>query len=134
MKAQDLRIGNYVYLCNDFCHLTSILSPNKTNGYMVEIWINGPVKTKLENIKPIPLDEEWMVKLGFNFYKSAQKSRCYQIKRGSHKTQNFRTFNLYQKKDGFGINASDGYEKCVYVHQLQNLYFALTGEELTLQK
>lgn len=63
---------------------------------------------------PIPLTDEWLVKFGF---KKGVK--------GWFKTlDNNLKFNLYM------------YNRSLYlsVHQLQNLYFALTNEELTLKQ
>jgi hypothetical protein len=63
------------------------------------------------NFKPIEITNEWL--LDFGFVKG---------KKGWSKTlNNKRKFNLYMHTSQF-------------IHQLQNLYFALTGEELTLKK
>ena len=69
-------------------------------------------------IKPIPLTEEWLLKFGFK------------------KDNNFTWVNLemelMQREDGFWIwLGADLYLE--HVHQLQNLYFALTGEELIIK-
>ena len=76
--------------------------------------------------KPIPLTEEWLVKFGFsksfftisNFFK---KDIYLNIdNKGKW------TFNL---AEGIGVYLTD----IKHVHQLQNLYFALTNEELKLK-
>jgi hypothetical protein len=41
-------------------------------------------------------------------------------------------FIIYQYGDNFVFEYREGV-KVKYVHQLQNLYFALTGEELTIK-
>lgn len=63
--------------------------------------------------QPIPLTEEWLLKFGFK-----------KGERGWFKTldKNLK-FNLYTYRDK---------ELYRYVHQLQNLYFALTNEELKI--
>jgi len=75
----------------------------------------------LENIEPIPLTEEWLLKFGF------------EIKQGRFGNEYWGKINLYTSSDKKIVFCFDGYLKGIkYVHQLQNLYFALTGNELTL--
>lgn len=71
--------------------------------------------------KPIPLTEEWLMKFGF------------EIVKGAH--QSWRTIKINEEKS-FDIQFIDGdifYSdtRLKHVHQLQNLFFALTGQELT---
>lgn len=70
------------------------------------------------NYQPIPLNEEWLLKFGF--VKLDLPSKSYFL--------NGIIIDHYPW--GYGIVF---YNKCKlnYVHQLQNLYFALTNEELT---
>lgn len=79
---------------------------------------------------PIPLTEEWLLRFGFVKEFNAD--------------ENSDSFYLKDCDDSFYIDydnswyigaTSYGYLKGThYVHQLQNLYFALTGEELTLKQ
>ena len=97
MKANELRIGNYVY-----DNLGGVL---KIKGISLD--------STLSHIKPIPLTEEWLLKFGLMSIKT----------------------ELGFWNNGDAIYFSYGFEKSIelkYVHQLQNLYFALTGEELTI--
>lgn len=121
MKATELRIGNLVY---DGGSITQLSLADFYNMYLDD---------KCE-FKPITLTEEWLVKFGFIEHEVV---KC-----------------LYNKKhNGFEIditiegdnvldiqlsstNISGAYpnkELFKYVHQLQNIYFALTGEELTIK-
>ncbi len=78
-----------------------------------------------EAIKPIPLTEEWLQKLGFElkgFYRLKVTSfleLCWK--------PHDNTLNLQTEKNGFTEDSN-----CKYVHQLQNLYFAFTQRELTV--
>ena len=72
-------------------------------------------KNKLE-YKPIPLTEEWLFKFGFE----KAYETCYQYK----------DFIL---NDKFIMMDIDITIQLKYVHQLQNLYHSLTGEELTIK-
>ena len=120
MKTNELRIGNLVYF----------------NDKVVNITIGDfhIIEKESKFFKPIPLTEEWLLKFGFE------------------KDDNFGNWHLNHleiyKKDlsVIGIDnkgniywyfyAADDYyswtQKLDYVNQLQNLYFALTGKELTI--
>ena len=100
MKASELRIGNIV-----------------KQGIIESIGISliQVIDTIYESevIESIQLTEEWLLKFGFRkVYKT-----CYQYK----------DFIL---DDRFIMMDIDITIQLKYVHQLQNLYFALTGEEL----
>lgn len=105
MKTNDLRIGNLV-LNDDDGGVCKLF--NIHEGYI--------------NHKPIPLTEEWLLKFGF---KSIQDG-WYEY---SNSNITF-SWNIYDRQlrflgEPFNIQ---------YVHQLQNLYFALTGEELEVKQ
>ena len=115
MKASELRINNYLY--NDGVVV-------KIDARTIfDIWDDKGLK----NYKPIPLTEEWLLKFGFERTDLIDNS-------------NDDWTWLFYQKDSIYIDGSDltietatGIViKVEYVHQLQNLYFALTGEELTL--
>jgi hypothetical protein len=71
----------------------------------------------------IPLTEEWLLKFGF-----IKNNTCYVLKFGS----NCITISLFKKPYSY-LNGTYISDRTQYVHQLQNLYFALTGEELIWQ-
>jgi len=127
MKALELRIGNW------------IIEPESDDKSPFKVWgvycekgndkING---YPISYFKPIPLTEEWLLKfgfkkellsddssyyysLGFNENKYCDLSICSCDKNG------FIEVTLFPYEDWFRYK---------YLHQLQNLYFTLTGEEL----
>lgn len=109
MKANELRFGNYY----DNNGRLKIVTPNT----ILELAISDR-----SWIKPIPLTEEWLLKFGFErhssnpfWFKKLQVcvSLVGVIELISWDMQVFKVDNEIQ-----------------YVHQLQNLYYALTGEEL----
>jgi hypothetical protein len=102
MKSNELRIGNFVYL-TDKEKVWEIL-----DGYEIDKCEENPFT------QPIPLKEEWLLKFGF-------KTLC--------KDWQKKGIIIHTRKRGYVLRKS--VPVIQYVHQLQNLYFALTGEELT---
>jgi len=76
-----------------------------------------------EKYKPIPLNEEWLVKFGFEKDKSAFIYGYYAL----YNNEIYWSGGVYSACDSISNI------EIKYVHQLQNLIFALTGEELTLK-
>ena len=125
IKANEVRVGNLVYCDN-------VIIPAGLTVF--ELLFSG--KKVLE---PIPLTEEWMLKFGFErvsekwfcfkdrFYLLAHSHTIYHPVESKYE---LKFLDLYLKSDGVQ-HAMIGSIK--YVHQLQNLYFALTGEELTIK-
>ena len=72
-------------------------------------------------IEPIPLTEEWLLKFGFEMYEFDHKANQFRFKE-----------RLIVYIDGFLYDHGTSV-KLQYVHQLQNLSFALTNEELTIK-
>lgn len=70
-----------------------------------------------EKIQPIPLTEEIILKFGFE-----KKGDFWFVKSG---------IKIENRNNGFSYFRYLNEIKILSVHQLQNLYFALTGEELT---
>ena len=143
MKSNELRIGNYVFSAEDNKHgevfqidSSGIIFVNK----------NGNRWQDLKNIQPIPLTEEILFKCGFEKVKNKDKE--YLIEYIGHTAQKaryaiFGTDIFITKVDKRGLlwRSIDCdfmvlfYHKSIpikYLHQLQNLYFALTGQELEI--
>lgn len=124
MKASELRIGNWITNTIDKeifpCELGDL--ENLLNGW--------------ESYQPIPLTEEWLKRFGFEFIKCFVNNKEWKVTdyyKGTQKhglklskgLNNPECFYFFQ--DNIGL-------KIKYVHQLQNLYFALTGQELNQNK
>lgn len=69
-------------------------------------------------IRPIPLTEEWLLKFGFE-------------KSGDHYNKWVDDVRAFILLNDFTLCDIDLKVEIKYVHQLQNLYFALTGKEIT---
>ena len=124
MKAREVRLGNLVMDGKDI---------EQVNARMIDMLV------KIEaDFEPIPLNEEWLIKFGFSQmtdtspanYRMHKSKMFFYIRYGTFTTDGGQT-------DLIGYNGLFIANKFVrvirYVHELQNLYFALTGEELTLK-
>ena len=132
MEAKELRIGN-IFGFGEMIH-------EATHWDIRNLRVQELKGKKSLTYKPVSLTEEWLLKFGF---------KCVHIKNihytvndpngvaELHKISIFPTVN-----NQWHIAFSDelnGYKdyipttKISHVHQLQNLYFALTGEELTIK-
>jgi len=120
LKASELRINNLIIW--------------EGEEYKVEASFFDQYRD--EDIEPIPLTKEWLVKFGFRSESEVQKIEfnhdgeiCDQL-----------VFNINNDKHVSLKNWKGESMDCWYisnheikhVHQLQNLYFALTGEELKI--
>ena len=121
MKANELRVDNLI----KFGELQHECKPcDILNLYQSEI-----AGREIGEYKPIPLTEEWLLKFGFYYLDDDNEYLAHPVliealKLNSDSSDFFKTCTLRIHK-----NLTIGVQ---YVHQLQNLYFALTGEELTL--
>lgn len=145
MKSNELRIGNYVLIENEqhehvkgafmrvqgiekihmsqkekewFSDSDSSISVICTSGD----WVCNSFNQYNQFIKPIELTEEILLKCGF-------------VKDEFDNWENETRLGLYKPEefDGYlSIWGDSTVGECNYLHQLQNLYFALTGEELKI--
>lgn len=123
MKARELRIGNK--LQKDNGEIFTVLRLDQTKDILVEE--QRGLLTLDYNLFGIPLTEEWLLKLGAKYINYKENQDYYQIPTKLLPLNI--TPRLKNKVDfGFGF-----LRYCEYVHQLQNLYFTLTGEELTIK-
>ena len=144
MKITDLRIGNLVAVKNIQYHPKLKGVTLKVTGVQ-ERSINGVLEASvnleyqretysqfMEYINPIQLTEQWLLDYGF-----IQNSKYFNMKCGkSRATGNPINFNICHTAIGNYLVISPA-NQSIYlhsVHQLQNLYFAFTQEELILKK
>jgi len=133
----DLRIGNIVYTYDnqqDNIDQECIITAINDNGTLGFRWpdedynCNAP----LEDFEGVPISEEWLERFGFlycddpNFDKHANAKMFYSkgIQIGI-RVDDLRCPSFYM---GYPIRG------IVYIHQLQNIFYFLTGTELTLKQ
>lgn len=124
MEATELRLGNKIY-SNEFdidngCDVLQIVD---CDYYAIHEIFKG---NKVNKYSPIPITENLLLKIGFEYSKTTDK--------------------FFIKDNTFGISTADNKFRFIqgnlvcqlilrdlkYVHELQNLYYALTGNELSL--
>ena len=146
MKANELRIGNFVkdrgnkVIRIDFMEYQESGYSTKFGQRMFlgEEEVH-PMTEYTYYAIPIEITEEWLLKFGFtnidntNIYVKSMHKIC---------AEKLKSLAVYIDENNYTIAIVDyytGVEKTdllhfdyEFVHQLQNLYFALTGEELTI--
>ena len=118
MEANELRLGN-LFIEENSSKIISVIGLEKNrivfDGIFLDKW----------QAKPITLTDEWLIKFGFI------------------KTESFAYYNINSNLEL--INISNKYFRAhfmdkpikkyiQYLHQIQNLYFELTGDELNFIK
>ena len=126
MDARELRIGNYIQYFGNVVQVEGIV--NESNGFGLQLNGGDFASINSNSLEPIPLTEEWLLKFGF-------KAHTYEDEVFGYVLNDFGYINEYQ----FRIRNFIDFEGIIIpkaiktVHQLQNLYFLLTAEELTLK-
>lgn len=121
IQANELRIGIFVLYNEDniYCKVLEI----DTLGIRVDFMKNGEIEwVEYDCFSYIPLTHEILEKCGFEMHKTSQLWR----------KGNFYLHHYLISDNEYCFKYSDFKSSSIQsLHQLQNLYFALTGEELT---
>ena len=133
MKATELRIGNWVLIPYQNAPIAIPAHETKVQGITIfgeVLTDNTPehegLKTHFNHVSGIPINELWLEKLGF-------KSIGLQGQVFEYLIDEHNRFTI--ETDCKFFYPSLNYDFCClyqikYVHQIQNLYHALTGKEL----
>jgi hypothetical protein len=134
IQANELRIGNYVLrndipgnwyelraVCKDRIHPIQVVEQDWAKNCF---WASD---CTLSDLNPIPLEEEILLNFGFEFtgecYNSPSLGRYNIFIYEGEKLEEYRLHFTHNK-----------YVAIYFVHQLQNLFYALTGTELTIKE
>ena len=137
MKANEFRLGNYVW---DDIFIYQIWTINEDTVWGViekvynhskastdDYYRGGDYNLNIENLAGIPLSEEWLLKFGFGLLPWG-----FVIKGNEDKAVLIR--HSYKPNLKLWVEVGNGLRtELKYVHQLQNLFFALTGTELEIK-
>lgn len=126
MKANELRVGNFVILKSkcDKDEIALLLTIDEINGCYYnrasnKKYINRKYDGKnswctFKIINPIPITEDWLLRFGYKKDGDNYQGKFHKI---------WKCNDLFVcEKNGIVLKT---------IHQLQNLYFTLTGIELT---
>ena len=126
ITASELRIGNFVYerRCDGKLYANKVteikhfdtIDKIKCNSWFVD--------------SPIEITKEWLLKFGFEFIVDTWYLKVFALWETEWGDAKGNTgIGFFYELRQFGMMD----RRIEYVHQLQNLYFALTGEELILK-
>lgn len=143
VEAKEFRIGNLVLTNNveyrklDAGKIACIVAIDSERNfaelketvkiYHIEDKYKDTYGQWIKHLKLIPLTEEWLLKFGFLRHHLDYTNGVIYIKNvpGTNEFE----WGVFPNELGSGIQIKNRI-KLKYVHQLQNLYFALTGKEL----
>lgn len=121
VNVAELRIGNYVGIIVPACY-------RKVDWHVFRFIIDEGDRS----YKSIPLTEEWLLRFGWIWNEDCKSYEKYP--NGDARMHlAYRDINGSYTMFNYVLKATIA-EQISYVHQLQNLYFALTGEELTIKE
>lgn len=135
INVKDLRIGNYINANGLKGHFTVFAIAQASCDFIVDGML---CESYEKNLQPIPITPEWLIKLGFTQHHNALGAgftRRHQDGEFDHKDNE----NVIILCEDIGYTFDyemGGIEWCQcsveYVHQLQNHFYLMTGEELTI--
>jgi hypothetical protein len=121
MNARELRIGNWANTLSGDIQIVDLMTNINKVGANTKVFTNG-ITFNIDTLQPIPLTEEWLKRFGFETDKV-----CWFLD----------GVVMGDFQDGFWFLPNGSLVtrsfKIKHVHQLQNLYHALTGQELELK-
>lgn len=143
ISYKELRIDNLVKrndmdgvfsiraLCKDQVHPISLIDHDFEKN------VHYGCECTLSELEPIPLSAEWLTKFEFVESNSYSEQVRHFRKEGFTQLADYGGQLIILPGGGFASLSCGYYENqidCPYVHSLQNLYFALTGAELTIKE
>jgi len=118
MNANELRVGNWYSQFGNLHQVTWDTIKALGDAPETQLWC-----------KPIPLSPEILEKCGFYKFNNAWKLV-------SDKNKGYTTwiFTIWDNDGEYSYNSAEFNPVLTSLHQLQNLYFSLCGEELTYKQ
>lgn len=139
MEINELRVGNYVNY--NGLNLEVYSFENKyprsekryDNTILVDLLFDGFITAILHEVKGIPLTEEILLNYGFEKINHICGYSFYSFNRKSLKDINaYMPLYIYLNPNCAKIADFTVKQNVEYVHQLQNLFFAINGKELNI--
>lgn len=134
IHATSLRLGNLILEAGEIKKVYQLSIGGKTYDSINYQHVNretGLTESGEDRFMPIPLTPEWLTANDFVDTEDSYYRRCIQNEDTLSPTMLVISRGFAEiTRSGIGAVAAP----CKYVHQLQNLYFALTGQELTIKE
>ena len=137
MKANELRIGNWVSYTNENGTFNLQVEEIRPTG-IVTTWNGGSWFVSFDKLNPIPLTEEILMKAGFKKeYEDDRYGRVFLVSNTKYIIRIVNYGNPQKVDFGYSLEISDDnnwsdIKRIYFIHELQNLIFALTGEEIKI--
>lgn len=151
INIREIRIGNWVSTdgipfdttIGSFYEVKGIIDfMNDKNTVAITadgIHANYAGGIKTDHLVPIPINEEILLKCGFNY----SSNHIYEYKNNGNilfdEPNDWNNISKYPIGI-FGGHGNIAYTpmgeviiRCIYLHQLQNMYYAITGDELKIE-
>lgn len=128
IQANELRIGNWLYVYGNTINTYQTSKPKQVNiEFLKAINVENEERPNgiLTWFNPIPLTPEILEKCGFEYWTLDHFCKDPNDAYWVHNKMKFAINNIKWTVQKLDV-------KINYLHQLQNLYFALTGEELLI--
>lgn len=128
INAREIRIGNYFDVEMSKGVVENYAWVFTISQTSIRLYVPNDLEEGMfyiDSLLPIPLTEDILLKCGFE----CEIATKYNI-RYTHANAEFGyDWNIDR---GWRMRYFDRHIKCEYFHQLQNLFYALTGEELSI--
>lgn len=131
MKAKNFRIGNVIKYDNRIFTIDTIAEEFPTLD-TIEF---GVGVVDWNNIELIELTEDWLQEMGFKMYAESVVCKGWGIGENPLTHDYLLTLTWMKNDDGTLAECfyKNGHYVIKYVHELQNLFFAITRQELELE-
>jgi hypothetical protein len=126
MQASELRIGNSIE--NEYLNVDlgmDVWIVVKVDYHILYDLVHGESK----KYRPMVLTEQWLLDFGFRKYNNVWVLPDF-IENDFVRFH----FTIYNEGKRYTYNSAEFPVELQYVHRLQDLFYALTGEELTLKE
>lgn len=131
MKITDLRNGNYLMAIDDVVVVNAVInSGERVYTDLLDVGETSFVDYPLSFLKPISITDTWLQNLGFESNGDEHEEEWYQK---DEPLFGYKITDMAEIGDGHIWDGAFTDAPCKHVHQLQNLYYALTGNELSFK-
>jgi hypothetical protein len=126
MKASELRVGSLV----EYKGVVYPIYGLSEEAPFLDTIEFGSGVLEWKDINPVPITEDWLLRFGFNY---DANDDWYVLDCGTGVSFSHIIDGLTHYFSSLEMVWADVLQEIKYVHQFQNLHFALTGEELEVK-